>query len=261
MTPRPHRPHPATTVAAAITAAGTTAYLLWVRPRILRWGATPAEQAASYPGDELVPVPTGGATMAATLPVRPEVLWPWLVQMGGDRGGWYSRDWLDNHGRPSADRIVPEWQHLEVGQRVARTSAPGRAPGTFVVAALEPARTLVLRSTYGMFTGLDLDPGASLRPRAWVDAMWGFHLRPVEGGATRLVVRTRSRGSPCPLGRALNVVLGELLHLFLQTRQFRNLERLATGPGQLAAAQPSPTGACGPPHPDRAAPRRRWSQG
>lgn len=96
--------------------------------------------------------------MATTLPAPPETVWSWLVQMGGDRGGWYSRDWLDNNGKPSAERIVPEWQDLEVGQQLARTSAPGQEPGAFTVAALEPHRTLVLRSTYRMFTGRDFDP-------------------------------------------------------------------------------------------------------
>jgi hypothetical protein len=82
------------------------------------WGATRDEIARAYPGDELVTDADSGATMATTLPAPPERVWPWLAQMGGDRGdrgGWYSWDWLDNSGESSADRIVPEWQSLEVG--------------------------------------------------------------------------------------------------------------------------------------------------
>ena len=82
---------------------------LWIRPGLLTWGATTQETTRAYPGDELVPEPDGGATMATTLPAPPEAVWSWLVQMGGDRGGWYSWDLLDNNGRPSTDRIVPEW--------------------------------------------------------------------------------------------------------------------------------------------------------
>jgi len=200
-------------------------YGLWLRPRMLTWGATREEVAAEYPGDEIIPIPTGGSTMATTLPVSPETVWRWLVQMGGDRGGWYSRDWLDNNGKPSAERIVPEWQDLEVGQQLARTSAPGQKPGVFTVAALEPHRTLVLRSTYGLFTGRDFDPRSHPAPIAWVDGIWGFHLRPARAGATRLVARSRSRGRPTLVSRWFALLLGEPMHFAMQTRQFRNLRR------------------------------------
>ena len=73
--------------------------LVWGRSRMLTWGATADEVAGRYPGDDLIPDPDGGATMATTLAAPPEKVWPWLVQMGGDRGGWYSWDWIDNHGR------------------------------------------------------------------------------------------------------------------------------------------------------------------
>lgn len=207
-------------------------YGLWLRPRILTWGATPEEVDAEYPGDEIISIPTGGSTMATTLPASPEVVWRWLVQMGGDRGGWYSHDWLDNNGKPSAERIVPEWQDLEVGQQLARTSAPGQEPGAFTVAALEPHRTLVLRSTYGLFTGRDVDPRSDPAPMAWVDGIWGFHLRPAPGGATRLVARSRNRGRPSLVSRSLALLLGEPTHFAMQTRQFRNLRRrTAAHPG------------------------------
>jgi hypothetical protein len=81
-------------------------------------GATPDETSRSYPGDELVPKPDGGVTMATFLPAPPERVWRWLVQMGGDRGGWYSCDWLDNKGKSSADRVVPERENLEIGRRL-----------------------------------------------------------------------------------------------------------------------------------------------
>jgi hypothetical protein len=89
------------------------------------------------PGDELVPDPDGGATMATTLPAAPERVWPWLVQMGGDRAGWYSWDRLDNNGEPSADRITPEWQSLEEGQCLKGPT------GWRTVVVLQPSGTLV----------------------------------------------------------------------------------------------------------------------
>ena len=213
----------------AVTAASVAAaYTLWLRPRLLTWGATPDEVAREYPGDELIPDPDDWATMATSLPVTPERVWPWLVQMGGDRGGWYSRDWLDNNGKPSADRIVPEWQDLQEGQQLSRVATPGQEPGSFTVVALEPNRTLVLGSSYGLFTGRDFHPGSGPAPRPWVDGIWGFHLRPTLGGATRLVARSRNRGGPRVMTRPFAFLLGEPMHFAMQARQFRNLRRRVT---------------------------------
>jgi hypothetical protein len=184
-------------VAAASTLP--VVYALWFRPRLLAWGATRDETTRVYPGDELVPEPDGGATMATTLPAPPEKVWPWLLQMGGDRGGWYSWDWLDNNGRPSADRVVPEWQSLEERQHLYR--APN-GPSRFVVALLEANRTLVLRGDYSKS----------------IDGIWGFHLRSAPGGSTRLVARTRNRGLP-----QLISLPWEPVHFIMQTRQFHNL--------------------------------------
>jgi hypothetical protein len=193
---------------------------------MLTWGATRDETVRPYPGDELVPDPDGGATMATTLSAPPENVWRWLVQMGGDRGGWYSWDRLDNNGRPSANRIVPEWQSLKQGQHLARVAAPGnKGPSWFTVEVLEPNRTLVLHSTYGMFSGLSFDPSSSPVPRAYVDGSWGFYLRATPSGGTRLVARSRSQNAPRPVARPLDLLLGEAVHFLMQTRQFHNLRK------------------------------------
>lgn len=97
--------------------AGTEAvvYGAWVRPRLVRWGATDEEVTGPYPGADLVPGGESGGAMAVTIDAPPDQVWPWLVQLGGDRGGWYSWDHLDNAGRPSARRVHPEWQDLALG--------------------------------------------------------------------------------------------------------------------------------------------------
>jgi hypothetical protein len=200
-------------------------YALWVRPRILTWGATQDEIVRDYPGDEIIPDPDDWATMGTTLPAPPERVWPWLVQMGGDRGGWYSRDWLDNNGKPSANRIVPEWQSLELGQQLSRASAPGKEPGWFTVERLEPDRTLVLRSSYELFSGRFFDPGPDPPSKPWVDGIWGFHLHPAPRGGSRLVARSRNRGGPRVIARPFGILVGEPMHFVMQTRQFRNLRR------------------------------------
>jgi hypothetical protein len=187
---------------------------------MLTWGATKEEAVDTYPGDEIIPDPGSGATMATTLPSPPGRVWRWLVQMGGGRGGWYSWDWLDNGGKPSADRIVPEWQNLAEGQHLHR--APGEE-NYFTVAVLEPNRTLVLHAAYGMFSGRSFDPRSGPVPWAYIDGIWGFHLRPAPSGGTRLVVRSRSRSGPGPVARPFGWLVGEPVHFALQTRQLHNL--------------------------------------
>ena len=200
-------------------AAVAVLYAVWVRPRVLTWGATREEVAGTYPGDGIIPEPGSGATMATTLPSPPGRVWRWLVQMGGDRGGWYSWDWLDNGGKPSADRIVAAWQSLAEGQRLSRV--PKGENWTVVV--LEPGRTLVLHSAYGMFSGRSFDRRSGPVPWAYVDGIWGFHLRAAPGGGTRLVVRSRSRSGPRPVAVPLGLLVGEPLHFVMQTRQLHNL--------------------------------------
>lgn len=201
------------------------AYVLVGRPRVRRLGATATEVAAGYPGDDLV---SGGhpTTMATTLPAPPEDVWPWLVQMGCDRAGWYSWDRLDNGGRPSADHLHPEWQDLGEGDRMHAT--PGGS-AWFTAVVVDPPRTLVLRSDIELPSGRAFDPTGPL-PRAFAEGVWGFHLRPADDGrATRLVVRTRGRSAPQPLMTVVDVFVGEPAHAIMQTRQFHNLhERLAT---------------------------------
>ena len=111
---------------ASATALGSTVYGFVVRPRISRWGATDEEVQRPLPGDEL-PSPYGYrpiSTRAITIDAPPEEIWPWLVQMGSGRAGFYTHEWVerllfityaDGH---SATRLHPEWQELHVGDRV-----------------------------------------------------------------------------------------------------------------------------------------------
>jgi hypothetical protein len=203
-----------------VAAATLALYGVVLRPRVLTWGATHEEAARDFPGDELIPDADGSSTMATTLPAPREAVWPWLQQMGCDRGGWYSWDRLDNGGHPSAQRIVPDWQHLEPGRRL--DSLPS-GDAWFTVAVVEPERTLVLRSQTTLPSGRPFDGSAEPPPRAYVDSIWGFHLRPQTGGRTRLIVRTRARSRPRPLTRPVDVLFWEPAHLIMQTRQFHNL--------------------------------------
>jgi hypothetical protein len=207
--------------AAAAASAASVLYARWIRRRLLTWGANQDEISRAWPGDELIPdVNTPDITMATTLPSPPEQVWPWLVQMGVGRAGWYSWDRLDNGGKPSADRIVPEWQNLEVGQQL-NVSPDGQRWMT--VAMVEPNRALVLRATAELPSGRSFDPRSAHLPHAYLDGIWGFYLQPAPGGKTRLISRTHGRNHPQLLGGAFSLLLGEPSHFIMQTRQFHGL--------------------------------------
>jgi hypothetical protein len=146
-------------------------YLFLVRPRFARWGATPEEVDRAMPGDELLGT-APSITRAITIDARPDLIWPWLVQIGFGRAGWYSYDWIDNDGLPSADRIVPELQDLGVGDRVLM--APEMGP---TVRMIDPNRHLLC---------------------AGEQDSWCLGLYPVGDGRTRLVSRWRERWPRTP---------------------------------------------------------------
>jgi len=125
-------------------------------------------------------------TMAVTIEAPPDEVWPWLVQLGSGRGGWYTWDLLDNAGRPSAREIHPEWQDLAVGDRLKFSVLGAGLVDAYEVAALEPQRFLGL---YGLsdLRGRWLDPEQP-RPSGYMEGLWGFQLRELPGGRTRLVV-------------------------------------------------------------------------
>jgi hypothetical protein len=192
------------------------------RKRLRNLGATRAERRATLPGDELVSGAKGSSTMAITIDAAPSAVWPWLVQMGCDRGGFYSWDRLDNGGRPSATGIHPEWQTLEVGDRVLCTP-DGR--WWFTVERLEPDRVLVLRSSIDVGRREPFDPSGP-RPQFAVDGIWTFVLAELPDERTRLVVRANGVVRPRLLAVG-NLVFWDPAHVVMQVRQLRNLKRLA----------------------------------
>jgi hypothetical protein len=212
--------------AKALLVGSAAVYALVVRPSMLRWGASDDEVRRPYPGANLIPGGRRGATMAVTIDAPPSSVWPWLVQMGCDRAGWYSWDRLDNGGVPSAERIHPEWQRLSVGVRLASTPG-GRA--WFEVAALESERFLGLRASIDLRSGRPFDP-AGPRPRFYVDALWGFHLTQLPDGRTRLVVSGYASARPRLLQAIADLLFWEPAHWIMQRRQFTNLTRRAERP-------------------------------
>lgn len=150
------------------------------------YGSSREERAARLPGDELVAEPAVQTDHAVTIDAPPSFVWPWLVQMGWGRGGWYTARWVDRllfpANGPSAERIDSHLQDVSIG-----TFIPDGPPETecgLTVVRLAPERALVLRSN----SHLPL----SWRERARLDWTWAFVLTPVDGGRrTRFHFRSR----------------------------------------------------------------------
>ncbi len=205
---------------------------LVLRRRYLRWGATDEEVQAGLPGDEELGAADLVATRAITVHAAPLAVWPWLAQMGQGRGGLYSYDRLENlvgcdiH---SAERVMTQWQHIEVGDdvRLAPTLA-------LRVTRVDPGRVLVLRG------GVPIGDMA-----APYDFTWAFVICKGPADTTRLVVRERYRYANRWVTLLVEPV--ELISTLMSQKMLRGIRDRAEGRrGPLRAAAP------GPGSPDRA---------
>jgi hypothetical protein len=146
------------TIADGVTGVFAIAGMILLSPLLRtwysRWGVTDDELLRSIPGDEIVPYPKSEVNCAITINASASQIWPWFVQLGCQRGGWYSYDLLDNGGVASADSILPEHQQLQVGDFVK--AVPNGSFG-FPVAALQPERALILGGVINTRTGTTTD--------------------------------------------------------------------------------------------------------
>ena len=185
------------------------------------WGATREEAAAVLPGDELVPDPAEQTTQAVTVAAPAEEVWAWLVQIGADRGGMYSYDWLENViglSIHTPDEVREEWQHLAVGDRVVVVPegwGPLPAGYSFRVARVDPPRALVLRQA---------------PPEHPWNGVWSFHVLDAGEGRCRLLARTRTRIDPRPgprLAGPLAGLVGEPVTLVMTRRMLHGIRERA----------------------------------
>jgi len=211
-------------------------YAFGVRPRLLRWDAADDEVRRPYPGGKLIRGGTRGATMAITIDATLEDVWPWLVQMGYGRAGWYSWDRLDNFGERSAEQIHPEWQEIALGDFLGPQE--GMTSRAWAVAALERGRFLGLRASFDLRHGRWFDPTGT-PPPFFTDSLWGFLLEPLPDGNTRLVVSGYWALRPRWLQPIMSVLFLEPEHWIMQMRQFRNLKRLTEGSAPVTSGASS----------------------
>jgi hypothetical protein len=165
---------------AVASAAALAAYHWGLRPWYEHWGTTSEEALARLPGDELVPTPTFVRTKAITIQAPVEKIWPWLLQLGQNKAGLYSYEFIENRllgcDIHNSDRIVPEWQTIRVGDEVRLFPAEKQGPAPYLVAAIQPNHALVM--------------GHKDENGEWFDT-WQFVLTPIGAGSTRLIHRVR----------------------------------------------------------------------
>ncbi len=167
-----------------------SAYFAWIRPWQLHWGATDEELVRAMPGDNDVSAPSFDATRGVTVNAPSEAIYPWIVQIGMTRAGWYSYDLLDNLGRHSTTRLIPELQQIYAGQTIPM-SPDGK---------------------YGIYV-------KAFRENEWIlwndkggDTTWFWGMYPAGENRTRLVTRVRMKylwNSPAALFNLL-VEFGDL---------------------------------------------------
>jgi hypothetical protein len=216
-------------IGIAVAVAGFV-YALVIRPWHLRRGATAAEVRCSLPGDDLVPDPKSGYTQAITIKASVSEVWPWLVQIGHKRAGWYSHDFLHRlmgiagsvgDERGSAKRIIPELQDLKVGDVVE--IAPGMGYG---VVGLEPEQVLILHSRVDTGKWESLSSSDPL-PEKYLSSSWAWFLEEIDEKTTRLIVRVRGDYNPGLLSTLTGGIPNELGSLVMQPKTLRVLKQRA----------------------------------
>jgi hypothetical protein len=206
----------------ALAAALVVGYDELVRPWMQDWGATAEESSAVLPGDNIIQTVMSHHTRAITIDAAPETVWPWLVQMGDRRAGFYSYDWIERfvfagtvhyiETTRSATRVHPQLQDVRLGDRI-NTGSIGKFAIGSPITVLEPNR-------------------------AFVVGTWAFVLRPLSGGRTRLLVRERDAGwirmaaarrsgILRAIGSLIDYVVAEPLHFAMVRKMMLGLKQRA----------------------------------
>ena len=210
------------TLLAVFVTAGL-AYQFALRGWCLRWGTTPAEVRATLPGDELFPVYAGEATHAITIQAPPQKVWPWLMQIGQDRSGFYSYSFLENLAgcdMPKVEHLVPEWKPRAVGETVwFVTPRHFGGQGRMIAAVVQPQQSFVM-----------------VNPKDWErlqagkvaqGGFWSFTLEPLGDGQSRLIARVRGGTPPTLASRAAGRLFWEPMHFIMEQKMLRTIRDLS----------------------------------
>lgn len=184
--------------------AGIIIVYSWViRPWQLTWGATSEEVTSTMPGDEYLISTNFNATRAVTITAKAEEIWPWLIQIGDKRGGWYSYDIFNNHGLPSAKKIISKYQHIAVGDKVSR--------GLWI---------------------------KDFRKNKWIllegnnehgKTTWLMMLKPIDGNSTRYITRLRVQWHENTLSQRLTRLVYDMSQIIMVRKSMLEIKKRAEG--------------------------------
>jgi hypothetical protein len=205
------------TVLAALFAV----YFAVARPWFLRWGATDIETTMPLPGDDIVPDARDRVTRAITINAPADRVWPWLTQIGQDRGGFYSYQWLENMvgcEMPDVQHLDPRLQHWKIGDKLWMYP-PDKAGGAGFaeLIVLEPGRAL----------GFGTRQIGTTSTR--IDGSWTFVVLPVDAQSTRLIFRGRGAGGLRPVAAAFTLSVFEPVHFAMERRMLVGVKAAAEG--------------------------------
>jgi hypothetical protein len=219
----------AAAVAIFVLAALLFAYLYIIRPWALHWGATHLDRIAALPGDALSPYALAVVTHAVNIDAPAEAVWRWLVQLGQDRGGFYSYFFLENLvgcNMRNTSRIVPEWQQRAIGDTVWFGS-PKRFGGRarMIAALVEPMHSLVLATP--------ADWELIRTGKEGLDTTWAFALQRKGMNTTRLIARLRYAANLTLWQRVVNFLFWEPVHFLMERKMLLTIKKLAEANPQV----------------------------
>ena len=188
-------------------------YFAWLRDWQMTWGATDEEVSRYMAGDELLEDPGFNATRAVEIEAPPEQIWPWIVQMGYKRAGFYGFDRLDNGGMPSAERILPEYQDLKVGDSLPLCEYKGRPVNALHVIEMERNKSMAWVFVIG----------------PWQNTTWSWGLYPVDSEHTRLVSRLRIEPDFSDLQHAIMWGMVDVMEIVMMRTTLLGIKRRAEG--------------------------------
>ena len=205
-------------------------YFAMLRPWYQNWGSQGFEKEMSLPGDTVIPVPSAVINRSIQINAAPEKVWPWLVQIGYGRAGWYSYDnleaavgagdFLEGH---SSTRIIPELQDLKVGDFIPAAPEPYLK---FEVIHLEQNEALVLHALINPFSGKNIRL-SDTNTGPWLRQTWCFYLAETNDRKTHLIARSRVNFGPALLMQPVNWFVVEPAHFIMEQKMLKGLKMRA----------------------------------
>jgi hypothetical protein len=198
-------------------------YAVLLRPWHLRWGTTPAEAHGILPGDELVPSAAEQVTHAITIDAPPEKVWPWLMQIGQDRSGFYSYTFLENLigcEMPEIHQLRSDWPSRHPGETVWFGSPKHfHGDARMVAGRIDPQKAFVMVMPADW---QKIQSGGQAR-----ESSWGFVVQPIDGGRSRLIARLRSGPPANPWNQFIGALFWEPAHFVMERRMLLTIKKLA----------------------------------